>query len=436
MKRYLACWCIFAMIFSGALAAARSVPLVPHASHGIEFLARGNGGIIIAQAGGNRGGLALFTFKGDRVSRVGSIVKGQVNHSPDLPIAFIQTADGKFAALVEVFVQGAGRTARGTIALSKLDGSGSEIWSRSFGEAGLDYKPIDLVQTSEGGFVIAGATVQSAAIWNSLLIRTDASGNQIWKKVIPASSYSSFNRIIKTSDGGFVLYGYDRLQDSANIRIVKVTAGGDLVWQRTFPGKGDALSLPVLTGQGGQIYLQVKSENAVPLIIPLGSDGSPGYPATLAGLSASAELEDAVPLEDGSFVLCGHTGGDASNVLLCQWRPGAGLVWQKSIDVSGTDLGRLVRRAPDGGYYVYAVTGYSYNYSTQKYSYKNTMIKTDSLGNTLWRESFTVGLADSVQDMHVLPDGRVVLLLSTIKGGKQGAYVLFTEAGGRPGSVR
>ena len=211
-----------------------------------------------------------------------------------------------------------------------------------------------------------------------------------------------------------------------------MTANGDLVWQRTFPA-GDSLTRPVLTGRGGQIFFQVKSENAVPVMVLLGADGTLGIPAPVTEIVATAEFEDAFSLDDGSFILCGHTGGNAGNVLLARWRPGAGLVWQKSINVDGTDIGKFVRLAPDGGYYVYAVTGYGYNYSTQKYTYKNTVIKTDRQGNTLWHESFTIGLTDNVRDMHVLPDGRVVLLLSTIKDGKEGGYVLFSEAGGRPG---
>ena len=420
------------ILMAGAVHPAKLVTLLPHAKQSLAFLAHGNSGIIIGLAAGERGGLSLFTFKGDRVGRSGTIAKGTARNAPDLPVKFFRTSDGKFVSVIEVFVTDGAR-ARGTIALVKLDTKSRELWFRSFGEAGLDYKPIDCVQTADGGFLIAGATVQNAAIWNSLLVRTDANGNQIWKKVIPASSYSSFDQIITLSDGGFVLYGYDRLQDSVNIRILKVTANGDLVWQRTFPGKGDSLTRPVLTGRGGQIFFQVKSENAVPVMVLLGADGTLGIPAPVTGIVATAEFEDAFSLDDGSFILCGHTGGNAGNVLLARWRPGAGLVWQKSINVDGTDIGKFVRLAPDGGYYVYAVTGYGYNYSTQKYTYKNTVIKTDRQGNTLWHESFTIGLTDNVRDMHVLPDGRVVLLLSTIKDGKEGGYVLFSEAGGRPG---
>ncbi len=87
------------------------------------------------------------------------------------------------------------------------DGGGSdseiETWSRTFGGSDDDWGE-SVRETSDGGFVITGATSSYGAgnsdVW---LIRTDGLGNELWNRTFGGSDGDDAFSVQETSDGGF-----------------------------------------------------------------------------------------------------------------------------------------------------------------------------------------------------------------------------------------
>jgi hypothetical protein len=111
--------------------------------------------------------------------------------------------------------------------LIKLDSSFEMQWNQIYNASNAAESRC-AVQTTDGGYAVAGWTNSGANTFSTWLIRTDTSGNIIWDRTYGGlGAYS----VIQTSDGGYALTG-----DRAFLLITDSL--GNIQWQRNY----DALS--------------------------------------------------------------------------------------------------------------------------------------------------------------------------------------------------
>ncbi len=132
----------------------------------------------------------------------------------------------------------------------KTDGSGNENWNQYFGGSDND-RAYDVVQTSDGGFIMVGNTESdNFDITNPLgsydywAIKVDAAGNLIWQKNYGGSEIEIAYSITKTNDGNYLILGDTRSSDNqvtnpkgnADAWLIKINDNGDLLWQKSYGG--------------------------------------------------------------------------------------------------------------------------------------------------------------------------------------------------------
>ena len=216
MKLRHLCVIILVSIAAPGLRAADLYSLYPAASSGISLDRHGGETLILARLAGNNGGAALFRVGNDGAPEpLSSFEYGQRDASAisesDMPVKIIRTADRGYALLVELMSYSAPRAGikrEAAIWLIKLSAAGKREWAEVYSESGLGYKPFGILQTSDGGYLITGSTMQGK-VWKSLLFKTDNRGKLTWKKSIPSGSYASFGETKQLENGGYLLYGYE-----------------------------------------------------------------------------------------------------------------------------------------------------------------------------------------------------------------------------------
>ncbi|TDI83559.1 MAG: hypothetical protein E2O79_04860, partial [Caldithrix sp.] len=116
-----------------------------------------------------------------------------------------QTVDGGFivAGFTESF--GAGNA---DVWLIKLDTDGYEEWNQTFGGVAKDVG-FSVSQLADGGYIIGGYTESfGAGGEDPWLIKTDASGNEVWNRTLGKSSGNDGAwEVQQTVDNGYVIVG-------------------------------------------------------------------------------------------------------------------------------------------------------------------------------------------------------------------------------------
>ena len=181
-----------------------------------------------------------------------------------------QTSDGGYIITGATSNFGSGGT---DVWLIKTDASGTESWNKTFG--GTSYETGRSVkQTSDGGYVIVATTDSygngKLDYW---LIKTDSEGNEEWNKTFGGTDNDELPSVQQTADGGYALVGATRSYGSGgqDVWLIKTDASGTELWNKTLGGTDDEIGHAFQqTTDGGYIItgaIQYSENNKYNVII-------------------------------------------------------------------------------------------------------------------------------------------------------------------------
>jgi PKD repeat protein len=145
----------------------------------------------------------------------------------------------------------------------KVNGGGGIEWHYSLSNAAsLSTSIVDVKQTTDGGYIllgiISGSNTGERSAW---LCRLDANGGILWQKGYESTISGMYheavepNSVIQTADGGFLMAGNEQYSSAgANIWWAKVDTSGTLLWQKLvtgWPSNGGASNVTVKETRGG-----------------------------------------------------------------------------------------------------------------------------------------------------------------------------------------
>jgi len=219
-----------------------------------------------------------------------------------------QISDGNFVIAGYTESYGAGIE---DVYLIKIDGSGQQLWSKTFGGSKTDYGRY-VEETTDGGFIIAGQSVSfGLSVYDAYLVRTDAEGNELWSKTFGGRHADYGYCARQTSDGGFVLTGRTRSfgdPEYSDVLFIKTDSSGNEIWTKTFGGmRNDGGRRILEAGDGGFIIAGGTSSFGAggAYIIKTNRFGNEMWSDTL-GSASSGSCQDIVKTSDGGFVVVGY----------------------------------------------------------------------------------------------------------------------------------
>jgi hypothetical protein len=123
----------------------------------------------------------------------------------------VETSDGGYALGGSTSSFGAGGS---DFWLIRTDAFGNVEWNQTFGGPLYD-RAFSMIATSEGGFALAGPT---SSFGNGLrdfwLVKTDVMGNIEWNQTYGGADAEVAYSLVQTSDGGYAIAGYRSYTDA------------------------------------------------------------------------------------------------------------------------------------------------------------------------------------------------------------------------------
>ncbi|MDH3216916.1 MAG: T9SS type A sorting domain-containing protein [Candidatus Krumholzibacteria bacterium] len=252
------------------------------------------------------------------------------------------------------------------IVFHRLDAAGNIVNTRNYGHIGAD-EAWSIVETSDGGFAIAGITdVSNSGQTDVYLVRTDASGDTLWTRAWGGGDDDEGHCVEQTPDGGFVVAGNTLSfgAGSADIYLLRVDAFGDTLWSRTYGGSsGDWGRCVRLTSDGGFVVAGYTSSYGAGqsdmYLVKTDAGGDTLWTRTY-GLNHYEYCNSVVEVNNG-YTLVGHSEsfGAFKDLYIVRTNLFGDTLWTKVIGGDSQDWGYDIESTADGGY---IVAGYTNSY--------------------------------------------------------------------------
>ena len=315
-----------------------------------------------------------------------------------------QTSDGGYIITgVAGFDNGPFTTNSGCM-LIKTDINGDMMWDKIYNFSSIIYsaEALDVQQTSDGGYIMTGIGLAMNAPPNQpvadlLLIKTDVNGNMVWFKTYP--TLADFGEsVLQTSDGGYIVAGTSCVSNQyGDVFLMKTDSLGNMMWNQTYnlASGGSDINAGYSVQQtidGGYVVCGITYINSIfnAFLIKTDSNGNQQW-SQIYGGNGTDRLSTVQQTSDTGFVLCGYspslTNGDW-DIWLVKTDSNGNQQWEKRFDngLNTHDKGYSAKQTLDGGY---IITGIA-NLNGSSWTSLNDLylIKTDDNGIEQWSNMF------------------------------------------------
>ncbi|MBK6911896.1 MAG: hypothetical protein IPH10_13380 [bacterium] len=287
-------------------------------------------------------------------------------------------------------------------------------WARHFG--GPEDDGAYAVIALEDGFAVAGDCIDEQGNRQMCLKRLGRHGDLLFDRLYPGAGISAARTVRATNDGGFVLAGSTRGAGGfgTDLYVVKTDDEGDIEWSRISQDRGGDFSEDILHARGGGFVSA--GRNALDLqggyhLVKMNKPGTVVWTRNFTGEQANAIIE----ISNGHIAALGltRTIPAAARPLLPEENPPFPWVEDKKKTVrpceeeagwlftevdwkgavvrehvyfqSGFCEGNALAQTGDGGYLLVGSAG---GCPQDVRGYDCWIVRTDSLGDTLWTKSF------------------------------------------------
>ena len=303
-------------------------------------------------------------------------------------------------------------------------------WSHTFGGL-LEDVGLHVQQTTDGGYIIAGLTKSFGEGEHDLyLLKTDSKGNKVWNKTIGGPEFDIAYSIQQCENNSYIITGSTDLSGLGDTAfLLKIDSKGDVLWMKTYGNNNTNSRFVQVTSDNGFIVVGSQQVSGLLdldfLLIRTDPDGAMLWNRTFDG--KGRDLGQCVQqTSDGGFIVTGiiDSLGQEKGLYLFKVDGGGSMIWNQSLG-DYADAGNYVQQAFDGGY---IITGYTRNLSGTDVC----LIKTDSEGIVQWSRTFGGSGYDLGRCIQETSDGDFVIVgtSSSFGEGDNDVFLFEVDADG------
>lgn len=246
----------------------------------------------------------------------------------------------------------------GKIFLQKIDSYANKIWQKEF-EFRVCNHASSICLTNDNCFIVTGATHNSdGSNGDIFILKTDAEGNEMWRKLLGGQSQDWGYDILQTSDNDYLVLGTTD-QRNYDISLIKMDSAGDIMWSKTFGGEYSDTGNSFIETSDGNILIagSTTSYNANSpdmFLLKIDNSGNELWHKKFGGDKEDVALS-VIEGELGGYVITGYTwsyGAGDSDIYVVKTNDSGELIWQKTFGDANYDAGTSIQNTFDGGYII------------------------------------------------------------------------------------
>jgi len=231
-----------------------------------------------------------------------------------------------------------------------------------------------------------------------------------WTQTYGGTADEEAHCMIQTSDGGYALAG--SLSPLGEWWFVKADGAGNMIWNQNYGGYGwsDVFSLVQTSDRGYALAGRDGGGSMDMGLVKTDSAGNMEWIGTYGAGWAWDEARSVVQTPDGGYALAGSTrsfGAGYNDFWLVKTDSLGNMQWNQTYGGTGFERGYSVVQTGDGGY---AFAGYTTSFGAGGNDF--WLVRTDSAGNMQWNQTYG-GAGDDGGGL----DERTVSVVQALDGG-------------------
>ncbi|MCD6017303.1 MAG: hypothetical protein K0S53_424 [Bacteroidetes bacterium] len=303
----------------------------------------------------------------------------------------------------------------------KTDASGNEVWTKTYGGSKPDF-PYHMLATNDGNYFLVGYSQSyGGGDMDILLQKIDPSGNEIWLKTYGGNGNDYARDITATTDGNYMIVGSSNSSSTTgqNANLIKIDPAGDVIWSKTYGGSAnDHGCIVKQCSDGGYIMLgQTYSYgigNGDAWLVKMNSTGDTTWTKTFGG-SQNDEGISLTVNSDNSFTFVvrdsSNAGKDIDTRVIKTSSTGS-IIWDKTYGGNKKDTPKMIQPTSDGGYIIAAIS--------RSFGWINPdmwFLKLTSSGDTTWTRHYGGSNNEHAYTARELADGSFISVGKTTSYG-------------------
>jgi len=346
------------------------------------------------------------------------------------------TLDGGYA------IVGCATTGRDIIYFVRTDSLGYPLWISSIGQPYRHKNSYSLKELDDGGFIIVGykGNLSSSVNDDAYLVRFSSSGDTLWSKLLGGDSLDRGYWIEITPDSNFIIAGQTKSYGvgSSDVWLVKTDTSGNVLWHQTYGGTSYDMGRCIKnTPDCGFIIVGSTYSFGAGFrdiyLIKTDSLGNLLWSKTYGGSDYEwgYDVENTI---DNGYIIVGSTnsfsfGVWGQDVYLIKTNSLGDTLWTKTYGGVNDDVGHSVTVTLDNGF---VVAGYT---ESEGAGYSDVwLIKTDSLGNIIWTKTYGGVDNDGAYSIKTTQDnGFIITGYTDSNSSGKDVYLIKTDSLGNVG---
>jgi gliding motility-associated-like protein len=276
-----------------------------------------------------------------------------------------------------------------------------KVFDAGIGASSL--RTFDGKQTIDGGYIVTGIGNFATNVERPFVAKFDCKAKLQWGKSFntTGSWNNIFNKVIQTSDSGFVMLNNIGTFQAYNILVVRIDKNGNTIWRKIINnGIGNDMGQSIKqTRDGGFVICGATSSigsdagNANysdAYIVKLSNTGTIVFAKTIGNAAAIDDAKDIAETLDGGFAFTGsYINKGCFNMLLGKLDAAGNVLFLKTYgDTLSRNGGYCISELKDSNLLLFGTTSLLNTSPSYNGDLDHWLLKTNALGDTIWSRMF------------------------------------------------